>query len=73
MKRADFNTDVWARLEEHLAGRLEVLRTQLEGELDEKGTAAVRGRIREIKEMLALPKKAAPVRVSVPSEDGTGD
>lgn len=73
MKRADFNTDVWARLEQHLAGRLEVLRAQLEGELDEKGTAGVRGRIREIKEMLALPKKAAPARAPAPSQDGADE
>lgn len=73
MKRADFNSDVWSRLEEHLAARMEVLRAQLEGDLDEKGTAAVRGRIREIKELLALPKKAAPVRAPTPSQDGADD
>lgn len=73
MKRNDFNTDVWERIEQHLHARREQLRDQLEGELTPEAAASVRGRIKEIKELLALPKKAAPVKVSTPLQDGEDD
>lgn len=74
MKRNDFNTDVWERLEAHLNARLEAMRSRLETDMDAIGTAVTRGRIREIKELLALPNKAALAKGTAPlSEQSGGD
>ena len=50
------NTVLWTRLMDHLTTRLETLRRQNDGALDETQTAALRGRIQEIKALMALDK-----------------
>jgi hypothetical protein len=67
LRRADFRTETWDRLAEHLQVRLQDLRTQLETDSPPEVTAKLRGRIREIKDLLALPQ-AAPARRTGPSE-----
>lgn len=64
--RDDFRTATWGRLMEHLAERREQLRTQLEAvdldrpQNDHARSLMLRGRIAEVKELLALAEKLAP-------------
>lgn len=66
LTREDFNGQTWARLMEHLAARREDLRGQLEGsdmerpQNDHMRSVMLRGRIAEVKELLALASKLAP-------------
>lgn len=48
---------VWKRLMTHFGERLEVLRTQNDGDKSEAETAKLRGRIAELKAILALNKE----------------
>lgn len=54
----DLNTATWRRLRGHLEARREELRVQLEKDSSPETTAKVRGRIAEIKELLALQAPA---------------
>ena len=58
--REDFNTRTWERFEALLRRRLQKHREQNDGLLDEITTAKTRGRIAEIKELLALADERAP-------------
>lgn len=51
---ADRQSQTWARLRTHLNERLQSMRAQNDGDLDPVATAKMRGRIAEIKAMLAL-------------------
>lgn len=44
----------WVVLKKHLEGRLDILRRQNDGDMDERRSARLRGRIAEVKAMLAL-------------------
>ena len=50
----DFDSRLWQRMRAHLETRLAVLRQENDGSSDELTTAKRRGRIAEIKELLAL-------------------
>jgi hypothetical protein len=52
----DLQSATWRKLEAHLTERLTALRAQNDGELDETSTARLRGRLAQIKEILALGK-----------------
>ena len=58
--RDDLTGDAWARLRGALADRIEHFRSMNEQDLDEVKTARVRGRIAELKELLALGSVPAP-------------
>lgn len=53
---SDKDSLTWARLKKHLQARQEVLRNELENDLDPVETAKRRGHLREIKGLLALDK-----------------
>jgi len=50
---ADRGNPLWPRIERHLKRRLEMLRAQNEGDQSETKTANLRGRIAELKALLA--------------------
>jgi hypothetical protein len=54
--KQDFNTAVWATLEKDLQAELQRLREQNDANLDDLATAKLRGRIEQIKDLLALNK-----------------
>lgn len=58
--RDDFQSRTWERMEAHLRERLAELREENDTRLDDVKTATLRGRIAEIKELLALAAKPAP-------------
>jgi hypothetical protein len=61
IRREDFSTNAWRRLERDLQERLQVLREQNDGwKTDEVQTALIRGRIDEVKRILGLAKLASP-------------
>lgn len=61
MRREDFQTNAWKRLERDMQARLQELREQNDGlAIDETKTALIRGRIDEVKRILGLAKLASP-------------
>jgi hypothetical protein len=56
LKDSDIHGETWVRLKKHLKGRIELLRAQNEGDLDDVATAKLRGRIAELRVLLALDK-----------------
>lgn len=66
LDRRDFNGATWARLETYLRARIADLRQQNDRPQNtEQQTATLRGRILELKELLALPQ-AAPAEDASP-------
>lgn len=60
MLREDFSTACWQRLQRHLRDRLDALRLQNDRLVNtETQTASIRGRIDEVKELLALANTAS--------------
>lgn len=55
----DRQTQLWKRLSKHLEQRLALLRAQNDAPLPAEATAAHRGRIAEIKALLALDEPTA--------------
>lgn len=54
----DLNNDLWLRITEHLERRLALLRQQNDGiRLTPEDTAVLRGRIAEVKHLLAAGKR----------------
>lgn len=52
---ADVNNPLWAKLKKHMEHELAVLRERNDStKLDERGTAETRGRIAQLKELIAL-------------------
>lgn len=49
-------SSTWNALKKHLEQRLEVLRTQNDGDLNPEKTAKTRGQIAEVKRILSLDK-----------------
>lgn len=47
---------LWLKLKAHFEARLEVLRSQNDGNLDPEATAKMRGRIAEVKYFIGLDK-----------------
>jgi hypothetical protein len=61
-------SEEWAWIAQTMDARLEELRTDLENTShDERDTAAIRGRISEVRQMLALHEKAALATGAAPS------
>lgn len=54
LDRDDLRSPTWARIESHLRDRLAELRERNDADADEARTAKTRGRIAELKELLAL-------------------
>lgn len=54
LSSGDKLSPTWLRLVEHLEQRLDVLRKQNDGRLDEVQTARMRGRIAQLKELISL-------------------
>lgn len=48
---------IWAKVQDHLALRLERLRQENDGDADERKTARCRGAIQEIKTLIALGRE----------------
>lgn len=65
LEPGDRQSAVWLKLKKHLEAELQRLRVKNDGNLDEKRTAILRGRIGEIKAILALENDAPPA----PDED----
>lgn len=59
MYATDFRSEVWSRFEAHLRAELEKHRVSNDADLTAEKTALLRGRIRQIKEILALPTDTA--------------
>lgn len=59
LRPADFNEGVWTRLQKHVEARIAELRAQNDGlSLTNDKTLVIRGRIDELKELLALRKRS---------------
>jgi len=58
LQPSDLHTPTWLRLRAHLTARLDELRVQLEKDSPPDVTARLRGRIAEVKELLALQAPA---------------
>jgi len=56
LDKHETQTALWQKLESHLSGRLADLRTANDGDLDPIQTSRLRGRIVELKALLALSK-----------------
>lgn len=56
LARHDIETALWRKLEEYIEQRMDVLRKTNDGDLDALQTARLRGRIAELKNLLALSK-----------------
>ena len=54
MTPQDFQTGTWKRLTKHLEQRLQALRESNDSTMSESSTAAIRGKIAMVKELLAL-------------------
>lgn len=68
IERDDFKTAAWAHIRSLLQDRLAALREENDDRLDEVKTATVRGRIAEVKALLALEQHA-----SAPASSGSGN
>ncbi len=65
--RRDFKTDTWANVKAYVDERIAAMHVDLESfNLDAEKTAAVRGRISELKKLLAL--EGAPADVARPGD-----
>lgn len=56
LNQQDLDSATWARLKKHFAQRIDVLARRLEGDLNDRETANFRGRIAELRALLALDK-----------------
>ncbi|MBI4695579.1 MAG: hypothetical protein HY749_16300 [Gammaproteobacteria bacterium] len=56
----DFDSRTWRKLREHLNARLVALRTRNDIDQPAEKTASLRGRISQIKELLALERAPDP-------------
>lgn len=54
LRREDFHSDAWKRVKDALIVRLAELRASNDADHDQTKTAAIRGRILEVKRMLSL-------------------
>lgn len=72
LMRDDFNTRTWAHFAALLELRLAALREENDQRLDDVKTATIRGRIAEVKALLALPQLAASPAASVTGNDAFG-
>jgi hypothetical protein len=50
------DSKLWRKLMKHWEDRLQILRTQNDGDKDEKATSRLRGQIAELKAMLGMDK-----------------
>lgn len=65
LRPEDFETDTWSRLAQHIHTELQQLRVKNDAHLDAERTATLRGEIKRLKELLALPEKVnRPARVA---------
>lgn len=62
--KADFQSDTWKRLIQHLEIRLERFRKKNDSNLSESETTKLRGRIAELKFLLDLDKNPDPATTS---------
>lgn len=69
MRRSDFSSPTWRRLEAHLRSRLAGLRERLEAlSIPEREADVIRGQILECNLLLHLPLSAADAHTESPSE-----
>jgi hypothetical protein len=63
IQRHEAASALWVKLREHYLSRLDLYRTKLEGSLTHEETLVLRGRIKEIRSLLALEQSEsnAPV------------
>lgn len=54
LNSSEAHNPVWMKVKKHLEARLTELRAKNDGNLDERKTALLRGRIKAIKDVLAL-------------------
>lgn len=69
MNSNDFNSTTWLTLVVELEARLALLRSQNDATLNEIETAKLRGRLAELKRIIALPHERE--RREMSSDDGT--
>lgn len=60
IEQNDRQSAVWLKLKQHLEAELQRLRAKNDGNLDERNTAILRGRIGQVKAILSLEKDAPP-------------
>lgn len=64
----DFDTLTWRRLVAHLErDRVKLIADLIRPQTDETVTHRLRGRIKQIDELLALPSKSAPAQPAAPA------
>lgn len=67
LDRRDFETPTWERMREYVEARLVAHRRDLERpQTDDHTSRILRGRIQELKELLALPERVAPATDASP-------
>lgn len=54
LTQVDVNSATWAKLSAHLNERIEIFRKRNDGDLNEKDTARLRARIKELEYILSL-------------------
>lgn len=62
------STSAWLRVKEHIEKRIETLRKQNDSDKPDLATAKLRGRIAELKELLAAVEPTAPAPVAEDEE-----
>jgi len=62
LNSVDRQSAVWMKIQNYLEARLAALRVRNDKELDQVKTAALRGRISEVKQFMALDKPVPPVQ-----------
>ena len=54
LNRVEAQSAIWLKIKQHLEGRIATLRSKNDGDLDILETAKLRGRIAELKALIAL-------------------
>lgn len=67
LKPSDLRSETWTRLRVILLERIEQHRTELEAESPDERTATLRGRLRALRDLLALEK--APAKRARPAAE----
>ena len=72
LTRSEIASTAWQRIRKHIEGRIEDLRKQNDGALDEIETARLRGRIAEMKLLLSIEDEDSPAHEIAPELEEHG-
>ena len=57
LNEAELKSAVWQKIAAYCEERIAILQRELENDLDERKTAIARGRLREARKLLSIPKE----------------